>query len=189
MILTGTNYNIRSDNLEHQRLHGSGLYNESRAEHFLNLYNRKPVVSKGGGIFGQTSNRGRGDANKILSLMTKVEPMKKGGSFITPQKKKNTMKDIMKGVKPFVGGSLKPSEQQQEEMTLRVKAERPRKRIQNKTVENTQRAVSGRSTQGINRDRKTEHKQSFAIMKANTKRQMLDNQQPIMKKDGLKRKK
>lgn len=163
MILTGTNYNIRSDNLEHQRLHGSGLYNESRAEHFLNLYNRKPVVSKGGGLFGKTSDRGRGDANKILSLMTKV--------------------------KPFVGGSLKPSEQQQEEITLRVKAEKPRKRIQNKTIENTKRAVSGRSTQGINRDRKTEHKQSFAIMKANTKRQMLDNQQPIMKKDGLKRKK
>jgi hypothetical protein len=116
MILTGTNYNIRSDSMEHQRLHGSGLYNESRAEHFLNLYNRKPVVSK----------------------------------------------------------------QQQEEMTLRVMADKPRKRIQNKTIENTQRAVSGRSTQGINRDRKTEHKQSFAIMKANTKRQMLDNQQPII---------
>ena len=94
MILTGTNYNIRSDNLEHQRLHGSGLYNESRAEHFLNLYNRKPVVSKGGGIFGQTSNRGRGDANKILSLMTKVKPIKKGGSFLTPQKKKNTILDV-----------------------------------------------------------------------------------------------
>ena len=156
MILTGTNYNIRSDNLEHQRLHGSGLYNESRAEHFLNLYNRKPVVSK-------------------------------GGSFLTPQKKKNTMKDIMKGVKPMKGGSLQSSEQQQEEMTLRVKAEKPRKRIQNKTIENTKRAVSGRSTQGINRDRKTEHKQSFAIMKANTKRQMLDNQQPIMKKNGLKK--
>jgi hypothetical protein len=87
MILTGTNYNIRSDNLEHQRLHGSGLYNESRAEHFLNLYNRKPIVAK-------------------------------GGSFLTPQKKKNTMKNIMKGVKPLVGGSLQSSEQQQEEMTL-----------------------------------------------------------------------
>jgi hypothetical protein len=149
MILTGTDFRIRSDNLEHQRLHGSGLYNESRAEHFLNLYNRKPVVAKGG-----------------------ILKPKKGGSL-----------------KPMKGSILQPSEQQQEEMTLRVDAEKPRKRIQNKTGENTKRAVSGRSTQGINRDRKTEQKQSFAIMKANTKRQMADNQQPIMKKDGLKRNK
>jgi hypothetical protein len=147
MILTGTDFRIRSDNLEHQRLHGMGLYNESRAKHFLNLYNRKSVVAKG-------------------SSVIKNDYQKKGG-----------------------GGSLQPSEQQQEEMTLRVDAEKPRKRIKNKTIENTQRAVSGRSTQGINRDRKTEQKQSYAIMRANTKRQMLDNQQPIMKQNGLKRNK
>jgi UDP-2,3-diacylglucosamine pyrophosphatase LpxH len=133
MILTGTNYGIRSDSMENQRLHGSGLYNVSRAEHFLKLYNKKSVVAK--------------------------------------------------------GVSLKPSEQQQDEITLRVDADKPRKRIQNKTVENSKRAVSGRSTQGIDRDRKKEQRQSFAIMKANTKRQMADNQQPIMKKDGLKRNK
>ena len=44
MILTGTNYNIRPIGLEHERLHGSGLYNESRAEHFRNLQNYRPVV-------------------------------------------------------------------------------------------------------------------------------------------------
>jgi hypothetical protein len=176
MILTGTNYNIRDNTIEHQRLMGKGVYNESRAEHFLNLHNRKPVVYKGAGLFGQTSNRGRGDANKILSLMT---PMKKGGSFISPQKK-NTMKDIMKGVKPFVGGSLKRSEQQQEEMNLRVNAEKPRKRTgENPTDKNVKRAVSGRSTQGINRNKKADYKESFAIMRANTKRQMEDTQQPI----------
>ena len=180
MILTGTSYNMRSDNLEHQRLHGKGVYNESRAEHFLKLYNHKRVVApKGGGIFGQTSNRGRGDATKILSLMTKVQPMK-GGSFLSPQKKKNTMKDIMKGVKTLVGGNLQPSDEQKEEMVLRVKAEKPRKRTGDKpTDKNVKRAVSGRSTQGINRDRKTEQKQSFAIMRANTKREMANNQQPI----------
>jgi hypothetical protein len=149
MILTGTNYAIRSDSLEHQRLHGSSLYNESRAEHFLKLYSRKPIVAKG----------------SILKP-------KKGGSL-----------------KPMKGSILQPSEQQQEEMTLRVEAKKPRKRILNKTIENIQRAVSGRSTQGINRDRKTANKQSFAIMKANTKRQMADNQKPIMKQNGLKRNK
>jgi len=139
MILTGTNYNMRSDSLEHQRLHGKGVYNESRAEHFLKLM--------------------------------------KGGSFLSPQKKKSTMVDIMRGVKPLVGGSFKPSEQQKEEMILRVKAEKPRKRTGEKpTDKNVKRAVSGRSTQGINRDRKTDHKQSYAIMRANTKRQMADTQ-------------
>ena len=44
MILTGTNYNIRPIGLEHERLHGSGLYNKSRAEHFRNLQNYRPVV-------------------------------------------------------------------------------------------------------------------------------------------------
>ena len=44
MILTGTNYNIRPIGLEHERLHGSGLYNESRAKHFHNLQNYRPVV-------------------------------------------------------------------------------------------------------------------------------------------------
>lgn len=187
MILTGTNYNIRSDNMEHQRLHGSGLYNESRAQHFLHLYNRKPVVSKGAGLFNnRSSSTKKVDFTKLMSSAY-AQPMEKGGSFLTPQKKKNTMKDTMKGVKPLVGGSMKPSQEQKEEMILRVKADKPRKRIQNKTIENTKRAVSGRSTQGINRDLKTEHKQSFAIMKANTKRQMKENQQPIMKKNGLKR--
>lgn len=160
MILTGTDYGIRSDSLEHQRLHGSGLYNESRAEHFLKLYNRKPIVAKGGGLLSQTNNK-RTDLRQLN--LTKMKPMK--------------------------GGSLQPSEQQQEEVILRVRADKPRKRIQNKTIENTQRAVSGRSTQGINRDREKEQRQSMAIMKANTKRQMADNQQPIMKKDGLKRNK
>jgi hypothetical protein len=121
MILTGTDFNIRSDSMENQRLHGSGLYNESRAEHFLKLYNRKPIVAKGSSV-------------------------------------------------------TEPSEQQQDEITLRVDAEKPRRRIANKTIENSKRAVSGRSTQGIDRDRKKSQKQSFAILKANTKRQMLDNQ-------------
>ena len=139
MILTGTNYNMRSDNLENQRLHGKGTYNESRAEHFLK--------------------------------------MAKGGSFLSPQKKKATMVDIMRGVRPLVGGGLQQSNEQKEEMILRVKAEKPRKRTGNKpTEENVKRSVSGRSTQGINRDRKTEHKQSYAIMRANTKRQMEDTQ-------------
>jgi len=139
MILTGTNYNMRSDSLEHQRLHGKGVYNESRAEHFLKLM--------------------------------------KGGSFLSPQKKKSTMVDIMRGVKPLVGGSFKPSEQQKEEVILRVMAEKPRKRTGEKpTDKNVKRAVSGRSTQGINRDRKTDHKQSYAIMRANTKREMANTQ-------------
>ena len=133
MILNGTNYNLSSDTLEHQRLHGKGVYNESRAEHFLRL--------------------------------------SKGGSFLSPQKKKNTM------TKPLVGGNLKPSEQQQEEMILRVKAEKTRKRTGEKpTDKNVKRSISGRSTQGINRDRETDHKQSYAIMRANTKRQMADTQ-------------
>jgi hypothetical protein len=128
MILTGTNYNLKSDALEHQRLQGKGFYNESRAEHFLKLM--------------------------------------KGGSVLSPQKKRNTMTNIMK---------VKPSEQQQEEMILRVKAEKERKRTGEKpTDKNVKMAVSGRSTQGINRDRKTDHKQSYAIMRANTKRQIAD---------------
>lgn len=153
MILTGTKYNMSSDSLEHQRLHGKGVYNESRAEHFLKLYNHKGVVApKGGGLFGKTSDRGRGDATKILSLMTKVQPMVKGGS-------------------------LSSSDEQKEEMILRVEAKKPRKRTGEKpTDKNVKRAVSGRSTQGINKDRKTEHKQSYAIMRANTKRQMADTQ-------------
>jgi len=139
MILTGTNYNMRSDSLEHQRLHGKGVYNESRAEHFLKLM--------------------------------------KGGSFLSPQKKKSTMVDIMRGVKPLVGGSFKPSDEQKEEVILRVMAEKPRKRTGEKpTDKNVKRAVSGRSTQGINRDRKTDHKQSYAIMRANTKREMANTQ-------------
>ena len=139
MLLTGTNYNIRDNTIEHQRLHGKGVYNESRAEHFLKLM--------------------------------------RGGSFLSPQKKKSTMVDIMRGVKPLVGGNLQPSDEQKEEMILRVKAEKPRKRTGEKpTDKNVKRAVSGRSTQGINRDRKTDLKQSYAIMRANTKRQMADTQ-------------
>lgn len=112
-------------------------------------------------------------AEHFLKLM-------KGGSFLSPQKKKATMVDIMRGVKPLVGGSLQRSDEQQEEMILRVKAEKPRKRTGEKpTDKNVKRAVSGRSTQGINRDRKSDHKESFSIMRANTKRQMKNTQQPI----------
>lgn len=50
MILTGTNYNIRSDAVENQRLHGSGLYNQSSAEHFRSLYDYKPVIVSGGAV-------------------------------------------------------------------------------------------------------------------------------------------
>jgi len=144
MLLTGTNYNIRDNTIEHQRLEGKGVYNKSRAEHFLKLM--------------------------------------KGGSFLSPQKERTSMTTIMKGVKPMVkGGSLKRSEEQQEEINLRVKAEKPRKRIGEKPNETTlaKRNVSGRSTKGINRDRKADKKESFAIMRANTKRQMRDTQQPI----------
>lgn len=140
MILTGQNYNLRSDSLEHQRLQGKGSYNESRAEHFLKL--------------------------------------RRGGSFLTPEKKRNTIGDIMERVKPFVGGNLKPSREQQQEIVLRVNAEKPRKRIYNKNSENVKRSVSGRSTEGINRNRKTQPKQSYAIMRGNTKRQ-IENTQKI----------
>ena len=159
MLLTGTNYNIRDNTIEHQRLAGKGVYNKSRAEHFLNLYNRKPVVYKGAGLFNnRTSNTNKVDFTKLMS-----------SAYAKP------MKPMVKG------GSLKRSEEQQEEINLRVKAEKPRKRIGEKPNETTlaKRNVSGRSTKGINRDRKADKKESFAIMRANTKRQMKDTQQPI----------
>jgi len=118
MILNGNNYNLRSDISENRRLRGGSLYNESRAEHFLNIYN-KPVIATGGNI----------------------------------------------------------SKPQIEEIILRVSAYQPRRRVKN---ENIKQLVSGRSTQGINRDLKNTRRQGYEIMKKNTKRQMLYNQQPIV---------
>lgn len=116
MILNGTNYNIRNPADEIRRLKGSSTYNESRADHFSNLYNR----TSGGGLFEEYN----------------------------------------------------PNRFSQLEQIERVNALEPRPRIYNKTVENTKRAVSGRSTQGIQAQRKKEPAVDARIVLANTKRQM-----------------
>ena len=54
MILTGTNYNLTNDSNEIKRLKGGSIYNESSADHFNNLYKRKPIVS--GGSFKSKSH-------------------------------------------------------------------------------------------------------------------------------------
>ena len=76
MLLTGTNYNMRSDSLEHQRLQGKKLYNESRAEHFLKL--QKGSKIKGGSIFSNTKK------SNMKEIMKGVKPLV-GGSFSRPQ--------------------------------------------------------------------------------------------------------
>jgi len=115
MILTGTNYNIRNPSDEIRRLKGSDIYNESRAKHFSNLYNR----TSGGGLYEEYN----------------------------------------------------PDRFSQLEQIERVDAVESRPRIYNKTVANTKRAVSGRSTQGIRSQRNKEPAIDARIVLANTKRQ------------------
>jgi len=58
------------------------------------------------------------------------------------------------------------------EYVQRVNAVEPRKRVYNKTLENMGRAISGRSTAGIQAQRKAEPAVDARIVLANTARQM-----------------
>jgi len=80
------------------------------------------------------------------------------------------------------GGGLfqnDPNRFSQLEYTERVKANEPRKRIYNKTLENSGRSISGRSTAGIQAQRKSENLLDAKMLLANTARQMRENPQPL----------
>ena len=168
--LQGTPYNLSSDLLEHQRLNGMATYQTTNQQEFDTLRGTvggsflgprppgRPLNSikfekfappSGAGLFGQTSNRGRGDASLIASQMTKLQPMRGGSLMHRPM-----------------------SQGQREEYVLRVKSEAVDNPRTGKTERIDIRPMSGRSTEAIEQQRKQRVKQGEAIMKVNTRTRM-----------------